>query len=184
MFLLLCGPPGVGKSVAVASRCEKVMPSAEFRVVAGELMISARVVFARTVECARFSLFDREDVAKVGAMRTADLLVIDDLDQESYHDTWRATLEDVIDARYQARAATVLTTNLDPDAFKKRYGARIADRIRHGGLVVRCGSESLRRPSKRLHDVATFAEASTCQPSPIGSADRPLGAQAKESNGP
>ena len=133
-FLLLTGAPGTGKSVA-ASRLLQVA-------------IAARrsAVFIRAAEAACFSLFDAADKARVAQMRRASCLVVDDLGLELLGDGWRQALDDVVDARYSARLETALTTNLDPAGFKARYGDRISDRIRHDGMVVQCGSQSLRKP--------------------------------------
>lgn len=132
-FLVLCGPVGVGKTFAAQLALK----------LAAEKGRTGH--WARAVELTRLSLFDAADRARVEEMRTAAFLVIDDLGVETIHDPWVQTLDDVIDARYAARLPTVITTNLDPGRLKERYGARIADRIRHDGLVMSCGTESLRR---------------------------------------
>ncbi len=132
-FLLLTGVAGTGKSVAAARLLQVA--------IAGR----RSVMLIRAAEAARMSLFDPEDRATVVKMRRVSTLVIDDLGLELLGDVWRQTLDDVIDARYSSRRETALTTNLDPVGFKARYGDRIADRIRHDGLVVQCGSTSMRK---------------------------------------
>lgn len=137
-FLVLMGGWGAGKSAAAAQAA------------ANALKNRRSVVFLRAAECARLSLFDKDDVRTIRAMRTCGLLVLDDLGGESYHDTWRATFEEVIDVRYQGRQPTVLTTNLNMEKFKQRYGERVADRIRHDGIAQICAEESLRRHEVRV----------------------------------
>lgn len=132
-FLLLTGSPGTGKSVAA---CVAVRRAIEHR---------RGAMFARAVEVSRLSLFDGDGKATVARMRRVSLLVIDDLGVEGLNDGWRATFEDVLDARYQERLDTVMTSNLDVAGFKLRYGARVTDRIRHDGAIVSCGSESMRK---------------------------------------
>jgi DNA replication protein DnaC len=138
-FLLLCGSPGVGKSAAAMLAVKRYAEDGR------------RSSFVRAVECSRLSMFDAEDKAFVADMRRVPLLVLDDLGVEGLNDCWRESLEDVMDARYQEKLATVLTTNLPPVAeepkasFRKRYGERIADRIRHDGIITQCGNETLRK---------------------------------------
>ncbi len=133
MFLLLTGSPGTGKSLAACVAVKRAIAD------------QRSVVFARAVECTRMSLFDADDKAFVERLRRASLVVLDDLGVEGLHDSWRQTLEDVLDARYASQLDTVITTNLDPAAFKARYGDRIVDRIRHDGVIAQCGSVSLRK---------------------------------------
>lgn len=132
-FLLLTGVAGTGKSVAAARLLQVAIASRR------------SVMLIRAAEAARMSLYDPADRATVERMRRVSTLVVDDLGLELLGDVWRQTLDDVIDARYSRRLETALTTNLDPAGFKARYGDRIADRIRHDGLVVQCGAASMRK---------------------------------------
>jgi DNA replication protein DnaC len=132
VFLVLLGAVGVGKSVAASLAVLRAI----------EAQRSA--LFFRAVEGCRLGLFSEEDQATVRRMRAVQLLAIDDLGLESTHDTWRLLLDDVIDWRYQAQKKTVLTSNLDLPAIRKKYGERVVDRIRHDGRVVSCGIDSMR----------------------------------------
>lgn len=148
-FLLLCGGPGAGKTIAAANvvadfldaeRAKEpgfVLPSA------GRKPSGAKVV--RAAEGQRLGLFDEDSRAAVQQMRRVALLVLDDMGTEMLTDVWRQQLDDVIDARYSDKLRTIVTTNLTPEAFKERYGARIADRIRQTAMVVQLGVESMRK---------------------------------------
>lgn len=127
-FLLLLGSPGCGKSVAAAQ------------------VLHHGGVFSRAVELSRLSAYDKEDRRIWQHATEARVLVLDDLGAELLHDAWRPMLDELVDTRYGARAKTVITSNLDKDGFKARYGERITDRIRHDGYVESCGNKSLRRP--------------------------------------
>lgn len=127
-FLLLLGSPGCGKSVAAAQ------------------VLHRGGVFVRAVELTRLSAYDKDDRRTWASTVDAGALVVDDLGAELLHDAWRPMLDELVDARYGARARTVLTSNMDKDAFKARYGERIVDRIRHDGYVESCGNKSMRRP--------------------------------------
>lgn len=126
-FLLLAGKPGAGKTVAA---CEA---------------LSGGGLFVRAVQLARLSAFDAEDKRRWYEICHCRLLVLDDLGAEQLHDGWRPQLDELIDIRYGDRRPIIITTNLDGQSFKQRYGERIADRIRHDGDVISCGDQSLRR---------------------------------------
>lgn len=137
-FCLLKGGTGVGKTVAAVAA------------MAALLLLDERdelpCLFVRAVEGARLGLYDGGDKALVAQMLKATVLVVDDLGAEfmSEGSIWRTILDEVVDTRYGDRSTTILTTNLDSAAFKARYGERIADRIRHAGIVEECGTGSLR----------------------------------------
>lgn len=141
-FLLLSGGTGAGKTVAAVSA------------MAAHLMEDTRedvpTIFVRASECARLGLYDADDKRLTSQMHAAGLLVVDDLGAEfmSEGSVWRTLLDELVDARYGERRATVLTTNLDAAGFKARYGERIADRIRHSGIIEACGDLSLRERGK------------------------------------
>lgn len=128
-FLLLTGSPGCGKSVAAAEG----------------IWARRAGVFFRAVSAAKLSAFDTADRQAFDKLCRTPLLVLDDLGAETLHDGWRPALDELIDERYGARRRTILTSNLDPQGFKARYGDRIADRIRGDGYVQQCGDKSLRR---------------------------------------
>lgn len=137
-FALLTGDTGVGKTCAAVA------------LMARRLLLDERdelpALFVRATEGARMGLYDADDKKLAAQMRAATLLVLDDLGAEFLSDgsIWRTILDEVIDSRYGDNLPTVLTTNLTLEPFKARYGARIADRIRHAGIIETCGAGSLR----------------------------------------
>ncbi len=93
---------------------------------------------------ARQSRYD--DDGKSADIPTVKRLVIDDMGIE-YADTrgsFLVDLDELLDLRWRARLQTVITTNFSSEAFKERYGQRIADRIRHEGAFVVVTQPSLR----------------------------------------
>ncbi len=129
-FLLLMGSAGAGKTVATTAALAKWH---------GHIV--------RAVELARLSVYDKDDRARLESLQETGLLVLDDLGAELSHDGFRPMLDELIDIRYGDRAKTIITTNLDSASFKTRYGERISDRIRHDGLVEKCGDKSRRSPT-------------------------------------
>lgn len=147
-FLLLLGGVGSGKSVAGAwvtfMACNGMYmrnPNVDSRLLRGEGM------FIRAAEVSRSTMSDYESADRelFEELCDAKLLVLDDLGAERSWDGWLSRLDELLDRRYGDRRRTVITSNLDAAAFKLRYGARIADRIRHDGTVVSAGRDSLRR---------------------------------------
>jgi DNA replication protein DnaC len=141
-FALLTGDTGVGKTVAAV--CGMAL----------RLMDARReelpCLLVRAVEGARLGLYDAEDKKLARQMHVAGLLVLDDLGAEfmSEGGVWRSVLDEVIDARYGDMMPTIITTNLDTPQFRARYGERIADRIRHAGVIEACGTGSMRERGK------------------------------------
>jgi DNA replication protein DnaC len=132
-FLLLTGGPGTGKTVASVEAVARLK----------------RARFARAVETCRLGLYTHGDVERMAELRRCRLLVLDDLGAEFLSDVWLSQFDELVDYRYGERLRTVFTSNLTPESFRDRYGARVADRIRHDGQVVRCGDLSLRRQEVR-----------------------------------
>lgn len=58
-----------------------------------------------------------------------DLLIVDDLGTEVNNQFTTSILYDVINTRLNRRAATIISTNLDSDEFRKRYWDRITSRV-------------------------------------------------------
>ena len=73
-------------------------------------------------------------------------LVIDDLGTE-FTDAkgfFQQRLDALIDARYREYRPTLITTNLSGRDFAQRYGQRVADRIREGGVFFEFNGKSMR----------------------------------------
>lgn len=133
-LLVLSGPPGCGKTTAASwwLSQEGGWP----------------VLF---VDASRLSRWPRFDEKRMEELEWAKALVVDDLGLE-YDDkggAFRSFLDGLVNARYADLLPTLITTNLTPAAFKERYGARVADRIREAGRFV-----SINEPSRRKKGAA------------------------------
>lgn len=136
---LLSGGVGTGKTVAaVVAMAERVLADVD------EVQPA---LFVRAAECARMGLYDADSKRLFRQMLEAGVLVVDDLGVEFLGEgsIWRSLLEEVLDVRYGDMLPTVLTTNMDWPGFSARYGARVADRIRHSGIADGSGDTSLRQ---------------------------------------
>jgi hypothetical protein len=128
LITCLSGNPGNGKTVAAASWL--------FKREVG--------LFVKAAQLARWERYSDE---KMRLLLGSAALVVDDLGTE-YQDVkgnLMALIDELLDHRYDYRLPTVLTTNLDAEAFKARYGERIADRIREVGAFVSIDAPSFRR---------------------------------------
>lgn len=129
------GPVGVGKTLAamwwlVQSRSPAKVPTSGVR-------------FLTAHKLARVSRYAESDMRPI---ERASALVVDDLGVE-FDDSagaFRSLVDGLTAARCNAGLPTLITTNMPPDAFRARYGDRVADRILGGGRFVGVVGESLR----------------------------------------
>lgn len=142
--LVLSGPKGVGKSFAAAWVVAQACPDANPRRRNG---VWSPDEAPRWLSVSKLARIERYNTAVMEPFEQCSMLVIDDLGVEylDAHGSFLTTLDGLIDARYAGGLRTVITTNLTADAFKARYGERIADRIRETGEFVELAGKSLRR---------------------------------------
>lgn len=116
-LLVLCGPPGCGKSVAAAFALWHVP---------GEF-IPARELAGR-VDPWRSDL---ERGVRRLALDSPGLVVVDDLGTEldDSHGRSRTAIDAFFDARLHV-GRTIVTTNLSAEALGARYGGRVASRLK------------------------------------------------------
>ena len=101
----------------------------------------------RFVAVAWFARHSRYDHERFDRLEQARALVVDDLGME-YADAkgnFVADLDALLDARYRNLLPTVLTTNLEADDFKQRYGPRLRSRIQERGCFLNVNGADLRR---------------------------------------
>ena len=118
--LTFYGPPGTGKSFLAGCLCSEFQRLGRFALFlpAGELN---RLFFALIREDGR--QFDE-------LLQSADLLVLDDLGTEPLiPNITKEHLLDLISRRTNSDKLTVVTTNLSPEDFLKRYGERLFSRL-------------------------------------------------------
>lgn len=138
--VVLAGGFGVGKSVAAAlwlrERARHV----------GVNHARARRWWT-AAELARVGNYDAQ---AFDALAHASSLVIDDLGAE-YRDvggSFVALFGDLITARHGSLRKTVITTNLNADDLRERYGERVTERLREGGGLVGLVGPNLRRATQ------------------------------------
>lgn len=133
--LVLVGPPGVGKTFAAWAALREL--AARGLVVGGS--------FAKLLDALRPD--DTYDERQVWArVRSAAGLLIDDVGAEKLTEWAAATLDKLLDVRWQESRPTVVTSNLTADALAEHVGARAWSRLTgNGSLVLRLTGADLRR---------------------------------------
>lgn len=100
-----------------------------------------------------FSLGEEERAKMQRKLSTVKLLVLDDLGQEyGKEDSWIKTkIRAIVNERYNARKATIYTTNLMRGSITKAgYLTSMLDRISHCCYIINCKGKSQRKPLKFL----------------------------------
>ena len=139
-FLILYGPPGVGKSHLLQAIGEEMLNKVSFKYTTVDNLLSSwRSLFSH-LEQQGLSF---EQVYKSYA--DLDLLLLDDLGSEKPSEWSISVLTRLIDTRQTNNSATAITTNLD-DGQLGRLSSRLADRIyAHYNTIVVIDAESYRR---------------------------------------
>jgi DNA replication protein DnaC len=141
-WLTLLGSYGVGKTHLAAAIALESLERGEgvlFTVVP-DLLDHLRTTFSPQSTIAFDEQFD--------LLRSAPLLILDDLGTESATPWAREKLYQLINHRYNYRLPTVITSNLKPDAIEPRIYSRLCDPA-YGVLLPITASDYRRRPSPR-----------------------------------
>jgi len=143
-WLTLLGPYGVGKTHLAAAIANEALDREErvlFAVVP-DLLDHLRATFGPQSTVAYDERFE--------LVRTVPLLILDDLGTESATPWAREKLYQVINHRYNERLATVITTNLKPDAIEPRIYSRLCDPA-CGVILTIIAQDYRRRSSQAAH---------------------------------
>lgn len=138
--LLMYGPTGTGKTFAAAC-------------IGNELMRQGIPVLATSiVRLTNTSIFDDDLKLILRKMKSARLLILDDLGAERDTDFKVEQIFDVIDSRYASKRPMIITTNTPLDSFKSETDIRrrrIYDRILEVCHPVKMEWESFRTKAVR-----------------------------------
>lgn len=132
---VLAGSVGVGKTVAVTWLALHRLANEDPMFITGpELARVSLMRFGEDHEVQRAQLFE------------SGALIVDDLGAEKPNRSFQADFDELVDHAYQAGVLLVLTTNCTPPEFKRRYGARVVDRMAERGEWI-----NVRGPSMRIN---------------------------------
>jgi DNA replication protein DnaC len=143
-WLTLLGPYGVGKTHLAAAIAHEALAREEhiLFVVVPDLLDHLRATFGPQSIVSYDERFE--------LVRTVSLLILDDLGTESATPWAREKLYQLINHRYNYRLATVVTTNLKPEAIEPRIYSRLCDPI--CGMVVTIAAQDYRRRQRQSAD--------------------------------
>lgn len=121
-WLILIGDYGCGKTHLAAAIANYALTNLNMRPVFSvvpDLLDYLRSTFSPSAEMRFESRFD--------TIRSADLLVLDDLGTENTTPWAREKLFQIVNHRYMERLPTVVTTNAEPDRIDGRIRSRLFD---------------------------------------------------------
>lgn len=149
-MLVLAGPPGVGKTCALAwlalqrlQRHDEAVERWHSEYPRPRLPGAPHMVTA-----AALARIDRYDADALRLLFEAPLLIVDDLGVEHADRAgwFLSFVDELIGARYSSNRITAASTNLSGKTFAERYGARVQDRLVEVGTYVELRGPSLRAP--------------------------------------
>jgi DNA replication protein DnaC len=148
---LFVGTYGSGKTYLACAICNALLRdgySAAFCPVSDTLQ-RLKAYWSRT-DYDAIDLQESSEALLIEAMKEVSLLVLDDYGTQGSNSAWSAErIYMILNARYNAGRATLITTNMDRQRFASyggEYGARIASRCgeRNGGYIFEFPSVDLR----------------------------------------
>ncbi|HUK62455.1 MAG TPA: ATP-binding protein, partial [Dongiaceae bacterium] len=137
--LTLGGPPGTGKTHLAVAITRALIDRGHAAVIVNvpHVLLAARATF-NPEQPQRF-----DDLLQL--LTTCEHLTLDDLGRERQTEWAQETLYLILNARYEQRRATTITTNLDLDALRRRIGEPILDRLAETNQAYWCQWPSHRR---------------------------------------
>jgi len=138
-WLTLLGPYGTGKTHLAAAIANEALNREEPVLFAAvpDLLDHLRATFGPQSAVAYDERFE--------LVRTVPLLILDDLGTETATPWAREKLYQVINHRYNYRLATVITTNLKPEAIEPRIYSRLCDPA-CGAIITVVAQDYRQRP--------------------------------------
>ncbi len=120
-WLVLCGPGGSGKTHLACAVANRRLAAGEpvFYIGAADLLDHLRLAFSPASDTTHDELFDQ--------VKNVPLLVLDDLTLGSATAWAKDKLEQLLNHRFNARLATVITTDTPPERMDERLRGHLAD---------------------------------------------------------
>ena len=121
--MLFTGDPGLGKTFLSACIARSVADG-------GYSVVYETVIrMVSDFESAKFGDYSEENQSRTGKYLNCDLLIVDDLGSEMTTAFSMSALYTVINTRLMENRATIISTNLTPEAISARYTPAISSRL-------------------------------------------------------
>lgn len=140
-MLVLAGPTGTGKSIAVAEVIQKARPPAELRYRPRYVAVADYVRACQGDDSrGRGQWTDHE-------VQCCNVLALDDLGTEwaSASDFSAHVIRELLERRERDNSTTLMTTNLSRREFAQRYGTRLVSRLAGAGGWIQIDGKDMRR---------------------------------------
>lgn len=122
--LVLCGPPGCGKTTAAAWAAHQLY-----------MRLNQRPKWLRCAAMVDAPAFNAEAELLKYRCKEAGVLILDDIGagaREKDAKVWMGWLDDVLDHRWGNKRKTIITSNMGTGALASWLGVRLADRLNEG----------------------------------------------------
>lgn len=143
--LLFTGMPGLGKTFLSACIAREVAAkgfSVAYDTAVTLLSAFEQEKFSRSAE-------EQADAAsRVRQLKGCDLLILDDLGTELSSAFTQSALYTLLDGRIRSGRSTIISTNLDRDAIRERYGAALSSRLEGEYQYLRFIGKDIRAQKK------------------------------------
>ncbi len=143
--LLFTGMPGLGKTFLSACIAREVAAkgfSVAYDTAVTLLSAFEQEKFSRSAE-------EQADAAsRVRQLKGCDLLILDDLGTELSSAFTQSALYTLLDGRIRSGRSTIISTNLDRDAIRERYGPALSSRLEGEYQYLRFIGKDIRAQKK------------------------------------
>lgn len=133
--LILSGPPGCGKTYALACVARQIQESGEATPQVWDAAALANHLKFSEIE-------DR--LPLIRRLKKCSVLIVDDMGAEAKSEFISSAWDEIMNARYSNGLRFLAATNLAWTDFKARYSARILDRLNEWGSFFESREGSLR----------------------------------------
>lgn len=135
--LLFSGATGLGKTFLSACIARHIADQGF------SVMYETAIRIFSDFEAEKFG--SEENIGKTRKYFDCDLMIIDDIGTEMTTNFTVSVLYNIINTRMMENKATIISTNLTPDAIEKRYSPQIASRIVGNYRLIKFVGNDIRR---------------------------------------
>ena len=140
----LFGTTGAGKSYLGAAAVSQVVRSRK-----SALMIADSALLSQVLACGKGKGAEQDQLRR--RFEDYQLLVIDDMDHERWHQAKCTFLADLLIARFGAMKQTLILSNRSKDELLPAFGSAVESRLKRGRFITVTGED--RRKRQKMQEV-------------------------------